>query len=393
MYDKVLVRFGEVGLKGKNRAFFINSLARNIRCSLKQLGPGYSVSAPYGRLFVDLPPEHDFNAVSAALQKVFGLVSFSPVVRQELDMELIKEAALQELLADGRPATFKVAARRSFKNFPLNSMEINREVGGHLLRNCPGLKVDVHSPQRVVNIEVRPEGAFVFSRVIPGPGGLPVGVTGKGVLLLSGGIDSPVAGWLAMKRGIALEAVYFDTPPFTSPRALNKVERLAGILSRWAPVNLHVVNFTPVQTEIMKHVPEDLTITVMRRFMFRVAEVLARRVGALALITGESVGQVASQTLESMAVINSVVSIPVLRPLAGLDKVEIMDLSRRIETYDTSIEPYQDCCTLFVSPRPKTRPTLAQAEAAEAKLDVGSLVDAAVAGIDSRTIWREEVQS
>src|SRR5690606_2821787 len=199
----------------------------------------------------------------------------------------------------------------------------NREVGGHLLRNCPGLKVDVHSPQRVVNIEVRPEGAFVFSRVIPGPGGLPVGVTGKGVLLLSGGIDSPVAGWLAMKRGIALEAVYFDTPPFTSPRALNKVERLAGILSRWAPVNLHVVNFTPVQTEIMKHVPEDLTITVMRRFMFRVAEVLARRVGALALITGESVGQVASQTLESMAVINSVVSIPVLRPLAGLDKVEI----------------------------------------------------------------------
>lgn len=391
MYDKILVRFGEVGLKGKNRAYFINGLAANIRRVLKGLGPGYRVSTPYGRVFVDLPPGAQVEPVLSALQRVFGLVSFSPVVQTELDMGAIKEAALRELLADGQPETFKVAARRSLKTFSLNSMEINQELGGYLLKNCPGLKVDIHQPQRVVNVEVRKEGAFVFSRVIPGPGGLPVGVTGKGVLLLSGGIDSPVAGWLAMKRGIALEAVYFDTPPFTSARALAKVEKLAEILARWAPVNLHVVNFTPVQRALMEHVPEDLTITVMRRFMFRVAEALAGEKGALALITGESVGQVASQTLESMLTINSVVAIPVLRPVVAMDKVEIMELARKIGTYETSIEPYQDCCTLFVSPHPKTRPTLTQAQAAEKDLDIQGLVDLALADIKSRTLRGEEV--
>lgn len=391
MYNKVLLRFGEVGLKGKNRSYFINGLAANIRRALKGFGQGYSVSTPYGRLFVDLPPHHDFQQVSAALQRVFGLVSFSPVVQTELHMEAIKEAALKELLVDGQPATFKVAARRSLKNFPLDSMEINQEVGGHLLENCPGLKVDVHHPQRIVNIEVRQEGAFVFSRVIPGPGGLPVGATGKGVLLLSGGIDSPVAGWMAMKRGISLEAVYFDTPPFTSARALAKVEKLAASLAKWAPVTLHVVNFTPVQRALMEHVPEDLTITVMRRFMFRVAETLARRRGALALITGESVGQVASQTLESMLTINSVVQTPVLRPVVAMDKVEIMGLSRRIGTYDISIEPYQDCCTLFVSPHPKTRPTLAQAAEAEIDMDIQGLVDLAMEGINTQIYKGEEV--
>jgi len=391
MYNKVLLRFGEVGLKGKNRSYFINGLAANIRRALKGFGQGYSVSTPYGRLFVDLPPHHDFQQVSAALQRVFGLVSFSPVVQTELHMDAIKEAALKELLVDGQPATFKVAARRSLKNFPLDSMEINQEVGGHLLENCPGLKVDVHHPQRIVNIEVRQEGAFVFSRVIPGPGGLPVGATGKGVLLLSGGIDSPVAGWMAMKRGISLEAVYFDTPPFTSARALAKVEKLAASLAKWAPVTLHVVNFTPVQRALMEHVPEDLTITVMRRFMFRVAETLARRRGALALITGESVGQVASQTLESMLTINSVVQTPVLRPVVAMDKVEIMDLSRRIGTYDISIEPYQDCCTLFVSPHPKTRPTLAQAAEAEIDMDIQGLVDLAMEGINTQIYKGEEV--
>jgi len=391
MYNKALLRFGEVGLKGKNRSYFINGLAANIRRALKGFGQGYSVSTPYGRLFVDLPPHHDFQQVSAALQRVFGLVSFSPVVQTELHMDAIKEAALKELLVDGQPATFKVAARRSLKNFPLDSMEINQEVGGHLLENCPGLKVDVHHPQRIVNIEVRQEGAFVFSRVIPGPGGLPVGATGKGVLLLSGGIDSPVAGWMAMKRGISLEAVYFDTPPFTSARALAKVEKLAASLAKWAPVTLHVVNFTPVQRALMEHVPEDLTITVMRRFMFRVAETLARRRGALALITGESVGQVASQTLESMLTINSVVQTPVLRPVVAMDKVEIMDLSRRIGTYDISIEPYQDCCTLFVSPHPKTRPTLAQAAEAEIDMDIQGLVDLAMEGINTQIYKGEEV--
>lgn len=384
-YNKMLLRFGEVGLKGKNRAFFIRALAANVRRALSPLGPGFRVSTPYGRIFVDLPAGCNLGLVISALGRVFGLVSFSPVVQTQLNMEAIGAAALNELLADGQPETFKVAARRSLKSFELNSMEINRELGGLLLDSCPGLKVDLHTPQRVVNVEVRPDGAYVFSRVFPGSGGLPVGVTGRGVLLLSGGIDSPVAGWMAMKRGISLEAVYFDTPPFTSPRALGKVEKLAAILAEWAPVNLHVVNFTPVQRSLMENVPEDLTITIMRRFMFRVAEELARRRGALALITGESVGQVASQTLESMLTINSAVSLPVLRPVVALDKVEIMDIARRIGTYDTSIEPFQDCCTLFVSPHPKTRPTLVQAAEAEANLDIEELVAQAVEGIETKT--------
>ncbi|HBS93705.1 MAG TPA: tRNA 4-thiouridine(8) synthase ThiI [Firmicutes bacterium] len=383
-YNKMLLRFGEVGLKGKNRAFFIRGLAANVRRALSPLGPGYRVSTPYGRIFVDLPSDFNLVQIVPALERVFGLVSFSPVVQTELNMEAIGAAALNELLADGQPETFKVAARRSLKSFELNSMEINRELGGFLLDSCPGLKVDLHKPQRVVNVEVRQDGAYVFSRVFPGSGGLPVGVTGRGVLLLSGGIDSPVAGWMAMKRGISLEAVYFDTPPFTSPRALAKVEKLANILAQWAPVNLHVVNFTSVQRSLMENVPEDLTITIMRRFMFRVAEELARRRGALALITGENVGQVASQTLESMLTINSVVSLPVLRPVVALDKVEIMDISRRIGTYNTSIEPFQDCCTLFVSSHPKTRPTLAQAAAAEEHLDINQLVAQALEGIESR---------
>jgi len=383
-YNKMLLRFGEVGLKGKNRAFFIRALAANVRRALNSQGLDYRISTPYGRIFVDLPPDCNLDKVVPALERVFGLVSFSPVVQTDLNMEAIGAAALNELLADGKPETFRVAARRSLKSFALNSMEINRELGGFLLDSCPGLKVDLHKPQRVVNVEVRQDGAYVFSRVFPGSGGLPVGVTGKGALLLSGGIDSPVAGWLAMKRGISLEALYFDTPPFTSPRALAKVEKLAKILANWAPVNLHVVNFTSVQRSLMENVPEDLTITIMRRFMFRVAEKLARRWGALALITGESVGQVASQTLESMLTINSVVSLPVLRPVVALDKVEIMDMSRKIGTYDTSIEPFQDCCALFVSPHPKTRPTLAQADAAEANLDIEHLVVEAMSTIESR---------
>lgn len=382
---KFLLRFGEVGLKGKNRAVFIRALAANVRRALRFLGPECRVSTPYGRLFVDLPPGSDGDQVRGALEKVFGLVSFSPVVQTGLDMEEIGVAALAELQAGGLPETFRVSARRSLKSFPLDSMAINRELGGYLLDRLPDLRVDLHHPQRTVNVEVRSEGAYVFSQVLAGAGGLPAGVTGKGVLLLSGGIDSPVAGWLAMKRGVRLEAVYFDTPPFTSPRARLKVEKLAAILAQWGPVNLHVVNFTPVQRSLMEKVPEDLTITVMRRFMFRVAEALAHRRGALALITGESVGQVASQTLESMLTINAVVDLPVLRPLATLDKVEIMDLAAKIGTYDTSIEPFQDCCTLFVSPHPKTKPTLAQARAAEKDLPVEALVAAVLEGIETKT--------
>lgn len=382
-YRKYLLRFGEVGLKGKNRAFFIRALAANIRRALAVLGEEYRVETPYGRIFVNTPAEYSTGDVARALARVFGLVSFSPVATAELNMEAISNAALVELLAGGQPPTFRVSARRSYKGFALNSMEINKELGALLLKRCPGLKVDLHNPHRVVNVELRREGAYIFSQVYPGPGGLPVGVTGKGVLLLSGGIDSPVAGWMAMKRGVSLEALYFDTPPFTSPRARLKVEKLAGILSRWAPLNLHVANFSQVQRNLMEQVPPDLTITIMRRFMLRVAAALAEQQGALALITGESVGQVASQTLESMATIGAVTTLPLLRPVVALDKVEIMDIAKRIETYATSIEPYPDCCTLFVSPHPKTRPSLAQAVAAEKGMAVSELVADAVASIET----------
>lgn len=382
-YRKLLLRFGEVGLKGKNRAYFIRVLAANVRRALSFLGPGYRVETPYGRIFVELNGAYELDEVAQALARVFGLVSFSPVAVAELNLEAIGAAALGELLAEGQPASFRVSARRSYKEFPLNSMDINKELGAFLLNKCPGLKVDLHQPQRVVNVEVRREGAYVFSRVFPGAGGLPVGATGRGVLLLSGGIDSPVAGWMAMKRGISLEALYFDTPPFTSPRARLKVEKLAGILAKWAPVNLHIANFSEVQRALMEQVPAELTITIMRRFMLRVAEELAKKRGALALITGESVGQVASQTLESMATIGAVTSMPLIRPVVAFDKVEIMDLAREIETYSTSIEPYLDCCSLFVSPHPKTRPTLAQAIAAEENMAIGDLVANTIKAIET----------
>lgn len=385
-YNKVLLRFGEVGLKGRNRPFFINALIGNIKRRLAPVMGAVKVTSPYGRIFVHLPPDQDFPPLAEALARVFGLVSFSPVAEVPLEMEAIKAAALAELKSD-MPQTFKVETRRALKSFPHTSPQVNAAVGGHLLAHCPGLKVDVHNPQRVVRIEIRREGAYVFSRVFPAAGGLPVGVAGKGMLLLSGGIDSPVAGWLAMKRGLELEAVYFDTPPFTSPRALHKVEKLAAILSRWGRTTLHVVNFTAVQKALMESCPEDLTITVMRRFMFRVAEGLAEARGALALLTGESLGQVASQTLESMDTINAVVSRPVLRPLIAMDKVEIIAMAEKISTYAVSVEPYQDCCALFVSDRPKTRPTRQQAEAAESLLDVDALVATALAEIKT-TVFR-----
>ncbi len=388
-YSKVLLRFGEVGLKGRNRPRFINNLRGNIRRKLAPVLPRPVVSTPYGRLFLHLPEDHDFSQVAVALGRVFGLVSFSPVVETPLDIDIIKEVALAELSRDQLPGSFRVQARRSLKSFPLTSPEINGAVGGYILARHPEIKVDLDSPERTVFVEIRKEGAYVFSRVFSGPGGLPVGSGGKGMLLLSGGIDSPVAGWLAMKRGLEVEAVYFDTPPFTSPRATAKVETLARMLSRWGRITLHVVNFTPVQKQLLSVCPEDMTITIMRRFMFRIAQALAEQRSAKALITGENLGQVASQTLESIDTINAVASLPVLRPLVTMDKQEIISLAEQIGTYPVSIEPYPDCCSLFVSKSPKTRPNRHQAEQAEEGLDIGSLVTAALQDIET-TIYSNE---
>ncbi|OUM97931.1 MAG: tRNA 4-thiouridine(8) synthase ThiI [Firmicutes bacterium ZCTH02-B6] len=384
----LLIRYGEIGLKGKNRHLFEEQLMRNIRAALGDALPG-RVQRAYGRIFVELGDSAHTRAALERLQKVFGIVAVSPALRVPLTVEAVEEGAV-ELVRRLGPAgarTFRVQARRPNKAFPLTSQEINERIGALLLRTYPQLKVDLHQPELVVSIEVREQGAYLYSEQTPGPGGLPVGVSSHALLLLSGGIDSPVAGWMAMKRGIRLDAIHFHSPPFTSERALDKVKDLTGVLASWGgPIRLHVVRFTEIQKELRRQAPAELMITLMRRFMLRIAVAVAQDVGALALVTGESVGQVASQTLENMSVINAVTSMPILRPLVGFDKQEIVERAQAIGTYSISIRPYEDCCTIFVPAHPATRPQLAEVEAAEAALDVAGLVREALASIETTTL-------
>ena len=370
----LLVRYGEIGLKGRNRPQFEQALVRQIRRALREW-PGAAVYRTPGRVWVEPPAGTDPEPLLEALQRVFGIVAVAPADRVPLDLDAIAAAAgrvLEEALASagGPPAeavTFKVEARRSNKRFPLTSLDLNRELGSRLLASRPGLKVDVHRPRITVNVEVRHDGAYVYAHSVPGPGGLPVGVTGRACALLSGGIDSPVAVWMAMKRGLTVIPVHFHSPPFTSERAKEKVVDLVRVLARWGgPLRLWVVHFTEIQRAIQLECPPELTITLMRRMMFRLAERIATRERALALVTGESLGQVASQTLESIRTISAVTQMPVLRPLIGMDKTEIIERARAIGTYDISVLPYEDCCTLFVPAHPATRPRPEQAEAAEA---------------------------
>lgn len=388
-YDVVLLRYGELALKGKNRGQFENRLLANVRQALADF-PGLRVRRAYGRLLVELG-DAPFAEVAERLGRVFGLVSFSPAVRTPLDLPAIQEAALALIRSlSPAPRTFKVAARRSVKNFPHTSHELNHLVGAHVLRNTDNLTVDVHEPDVELAVEVRPEGAFLYVESLPGPGGLPVGVSGKVLLLLSGGIDSPVAGWRMLKRGVTLEAIHFHSYPFTSEQALEKVRDLARVLSRYGgPIRLHVVPFTEIQTRIRQHVPETYGITIMRRFMMRIAQGIAEKRRALALATGESLGQVASQTLESINTINRVVTIPILRPLIGMDKAEIMETAKAIGTYEISIRPYEDCCTIFVPKNPKTKPDPEEAAELEAALPVDELVADAIARTEMETLdWR-----
>ncbi|MFO7173178.1 MAG: tRNA uracil 4-sulfurtransferase ThiI [Bacillota bacterium] len=382
----VIIRFGELGLKGKNRPVFEDQLRERLRYAVRDL-EGIRVRKAFGRFYVEVE-EHHLEAALARLRRVFGVVSISPALRVEPNLEAIKAAALAELEAAldalpqgrSRPVRFKVETNRADKRFPLSSQELTRELGRFLLRRVRNLTVDVHNPEVQVSAEIREGQAYLYTRTLPGPGGLPYGSSGKACLLLSGGIDSPVAGWMAMKRGVRIEPIHFHSFPFTSKRSEEKVLDLARVLAGWAgPIRVHLVSVTEIQKEIRQHCPEDLHITILRRFMFRIAERIAREVGALALVTGESVGQVASQTLESMDTIEAVTSIPVLRPLVAMDKAEIIALAREIGTYELSILPYEDCCTIFVPRSPKTRPRRDQAERAEARLDVEALVAAALA--------------
>ncbi|HHX50194.1 MAG TPA: tRNA 4-thiouridine(8) synthase ThiI [Clostridia bacterium] len=372
MENVLVVRYGEISLKGKNRYFFENLLLRKMKEALEGLAPR-RIWKTYGRIYVEV--FDDDSAVMERLSRVFGIFSFSPARVVSLNLDSIKEAALLELVSCGEGGTFKVETKRPNKTFPLKSPEISREVGHHLLENSENWTVDVHQPQVRVRLEIRREGAFIYSQDVKGLGGLPVGSTGRALLLISGGIDSPVAGWLAMKRGIQPVGLHFYSFPFTSERSKEKVMDLCRILASYGgPFRLYVNYFTEIQKAIRKNCPEEFYVTVMRRMMFRLAETIARKEKALALITGENLGQVASQTLESMAVINEVVRLPVLRPLVTMDKIEIIEYARKIGTYDTSILPYEDCCTLFVPKHPATRPNLTRVKEAEEKLDIPSLL-------------------
>ena len=356
-----LIKYGEIGLKGKNRYIFEDALVKQIRFSLKGAEGKFKVYKSQARVYVDCEGDYDSDEVVTCLQRVFGIVGIAPVIRlrDEGFDKLAKDvvAYVQEVHAE-QNQTFKVEARRANKRYPLNSMELNCELGSAILDACPQMKVDVHKPEILLHVEMREE-IYVYSKVIPGLGGMPVGTNGKAMLLLSGGIDSPVAGYMVSKRGVALEATYFHAPPYTSERAKQKVLDLAKIVARYSgPIKLNIVNFTDIQLYIYEKCPhEELTI-IMRRYMMLIAEHFANESGCLGMITGESIGQVASQTMQSLAATNDVCTLPVYRPLIGLDKQEIVDISLKIETYETSIQPFEDCCTIFVAKHPVTKPSL-----------------------------------
>lgn len=385
MESLYLISFGEIALKGENRPFFERILVSNIKKALKKF-ESVRVEKTHGRIycFVDGRREE----VIESLKKVFGIVSISPSLSCDLDMNLIGQTALEVIKSiDYKGKTFKVETRRPNKSFPIKSPEISREVGAHILRNLDGLRVDVHKPQIKVEVEIR-EKAFVYCQKTRGLGGLPVGCNGKATLMLSGGIDSPVAGYMIMKRGVEVEPVYFHSFPFTSDRAKEKVIDLCRILASYSggSMKLHVVNFTEALKEMAEKCPDEFITIMMRRMMVRISEQIAKKVGAKALITGESLGQVASQTLEALNATNEVASMPVFRPLIGFDKSEIMDLAREIGTYDISIMPYDDCCTVFVPQHPKTRPNIDQVHEAEKNIDCQKLLDESLKDVETINI-------
>ena len=390
-YDHIMVRFGELNTKGKNKKEFIRTLALNIHNSLKEF-PNLSFETRYDHIYVGLN-NTPYQDVLIRLQEVSGIHALSLVYRCSKDIEIIKSSALILIQEEGGK-TFKVKVKRGDKSFPLISDEITRMVAGHILRNSPHLKVDVHNPDILLSIEVRNEAAYIFTKTVLGAGGYPLGVGGKTMHMLSGGIDSPVAAYLMMKRGVAIECIHFASPPYTQQGVIYKLEDLLKVLNKYQPrIRLHIVPFTKIQEAIYDHAPESYCITLMRRMMFRLADALAKRRKCPVISSGESIGQVASQTLQSMHVINEVTNTPIIRPLATSDKVEIINLSRKIGTYEISIRPYEDCCTIFTPKAPKTMPHLDEVEALEKKFDYESLIKEALANIEVKIITSEENKS
>lgn len=383
MGNVIIIRYAEIHLKGLNRPYFEKALVNNTIEALSDI-TGAIVKRGESRVYIEGVSDKDLSRTLEKLQYVYGIHSYSPAIRVEQNIDIASKKLADLVKAEkeriGREiVSFRVEAKRADKRFAMNSLDIARHTGGVILDNVEGLKVDLEHPEITAYIEIR-EKAYCYTRVIKGPGGMPVGCNGSAMLLLSGGIDSPVAGLMIAKRGVSLSAVHFESFPYTSDKALDKVKDLTKIMTKYTgAIKLHVVRFTDIQMKLYQDCPPDYLTVLMRRFMMRIAERLARKDRCLALVTGESVGQVASQTLENLNATNSVVSMPVLRPLIGMDKIEITEKADYYGTFKTSILPYEDCCTVFVPKHPITRPALGEVEKAETGLDIDAMVEAAIA--------------
>ena len=389
-YKSFLIKYAEIGVKGKNRFMFEDALVTQIRHALKDIDGDFMVVKESGRIYATAESEYDFDEAVEALRRIFGIAAICPMVQvDDCGYEDLKKQVLAYVdeAYEDKNFTFKVNARRGNKKYPVNSDQINRDLGEVILDTFPETRVDVHQPEVMLHVEVR-NRINIYSKVIPGPGGMPVGTNGKAMLLLSGGIDSPVAGYMISKRGVKIDAVYFHAPPYTSERAKQKVVDLAKLVSKYSgPIHLHIVNFTDIQLYIYDQGPhEELTI-IMRRYMMRIAERLAADAGAQALITGESIGQVASQTMQSLAATDAACTMPVFRPVIGFDKQEIVDVAEKIGTYETSVLPFEDCCTIFVAKHPVTKPNLKMIERSEEKLKekIDEMVETAISTVEK--VW------
>ena len=392
MFKALLLKYAEIGVKGKNRYIFEDALIKRIEMALEKIDADFTVTKESGRIYATANSEFDYDEVIDALKKVFGIVGICPLVQiDDNGFDDLAEKIIDYLdkTYPNKNFTFKVNARRARKNYPMSSPEINMELGGIILDAFKDAKVDVHNPEIMVNVEIR-EKINIYTKVIKGAGGMPTGTAGKAMLLLSGGIDSPVAGYMIAKRGVVLEATYFHAPPYTSERAKQKVVDLAKLVAKYSgPIKLNIVNFTDPQLYIYETCPhEELTI-IMRRYMMRIAEHFANESGCLGLITGESIGQVASQTMQSLNATNDVCTLPVYRPVIAFDKQDIIDISCQIDTYETSILPYEDCCTIFVAKHPVTKPNLNVIRNSESKLGekMDELVKTAIETVE--VVWCE----
>ena len=371
-YRSFLIKYAEIGVKGKNRYLFEDALVKQIHHRLKNLEGKFEVTKEAGRIYAEASEDFDYDEVIDALQHVFGIVGICPMVQIEDNGYEDLKAQVVKYIDDAyedKHFTFKVVARRANKQYPVVSDQINRDLGEVILNAFPETKVNVHTPDVLLRVEVRHK-INIFSETIPGPGGMPIGTAGRAMLLLSGGIDSPVAGWMIAKRGVTIDATYFHAPPYTSERAKQKAVDLAKLVAKYTgPIRLNIINFTDIQLYIYDQCPHDELTIIMRRYMMKIAETIAKENDCLALVTGQSIGQVASQTMQSLAVTNEVCELPVMRPLIAFDKQDIVDISLKIGTYETSVLPYEDCCTIFVAKHPVTKPSLKKIKNSEKKLD------------------------